>query len=97
MRKQKEKSKRIADKSQGLKDKGVLGTKERFASDPVGRMGQDPGPAAEKDASAQEKMRHMGGGGTGEPARRKKSVLSSKEEITDEKAKDKLRRMGDTD
>jgi hypothetical protein len=96
MRKQKEKSKRIADKSQGLKDKGVLGTKERFASDPVGRMGQDPGPAAEKEASAQEKMRHMGGG-TGEPARRKKSVLSSKEEITDEKAKDKLRQMGDTD
>ena len=79
MRKQEEKSKRIADKPQGLKDKGVLGTKERFASDPVGRMGQDPG------------------GGTGEPARRKKSVLSSKDEITDEKAKDKLRRMVDTD
>jgi hypothetical protein len=41
-------------------------------------------------------MRHMGGG-TGESARRKKSVLSSKDEITDEKAKDKLRRMVDTD
>jgi len=95
MRKQEEKSKRTTDKPQGLKDEGVLGTKERFTSDPVGRMGQDPGPGAEKEASAQQKMSHVGGGT--EPARRKRSVLSSKDEITDEKAKDKLRHMGDTD
>jgi hypothetical protein len=96
MRKQEEKSKRSTDKPQRSKDKGVLSNKERFTSDPVGRMGQDRRHAAEQEPTAQEKMRHMGGG-TGEPARRKKSVLSSKEEITDEKAKDKLRHMGDTD
>ena len=96
MRKHEEKSKRTTGKTQGSKDKGVLGNKERFTSDPVGRMGEDRRPAAEQEATAEEKMRHMGVG-TGEPARRKKSVLSSKEEITDEKAKDKLRHMGDTE
>ena len=63
---------------------------------PVGRMGQNRSHAAEQESSAQEKMRHMGGGND-EPARRKKSVLSSKDEITDEKAKGKLRQMGDND
>jgi hypothetical protein len=96
MRKQEEKSKRSTDKSQESKNKGVLADKEHFTSDPVGRMSEDQRPAADQEAGAQEKMRHMGGG-TGEPARRKKSVLSSKEEITDEKAKDKLRHMGETE
>ena len=37
------------------------------------------------------------GGETSEPSQGRKSVLSSKEEMTDEKAKDKLRHMGDTE
>ena len=96
MRKQDDKSKRTTDKARGLKDQGVLSTKERFTTDQMGHMGEDRRPVAEQEAAAQEKMRHMAGG-TGESARRKKSVLSSSEEITDEKAKDKLRNMGDTD
>jgi hypothetical protein len=46
MRKQEEKSKRSTDKPQRSKDKGVLSNKERFTSDPVGRMGQDRRHAA---------------------------------------------------
>jgi hypothetical protein len=96
MRKHADKSKETADKPQESKKKGVLSEKERFTSDPVGRMTQDHRPAAEQEAVAQEKMRHMSGG-TGEPGRSKKSVLSSKEEITDEKARDKVRHMGETE
>jgi len=96
MRKQDEKSKRTTGKARGLKDQGVLSTKERFTTDQMGRMDEDRRSVVEKEAGAQEKMRHMAGV-TGEPARRKKSVLSSTEEITDEEAKNKLRHMGDTD